>query len=63
VDVLFANAGVGSFSPIEQISEADFDAAVAIDFKGVYFTVQKVRARLRIFADLRRRRPARDGFE
>ncbi len=40
VDVLFANAGVGIFAPIEQISEADFDAQYNINVKGVFFAVQ-----------------------
>lgn len=41
LDVLFANAGVGHFAAIQDISEADFDATVAVDFKGVFFTIQK----------------------
>ncbi|MFG2006106.1 SDR family NAD(P)-dependent oxidoreductase [Spirillospora sp. NPDC048911] len=41
LDVVFANAGVGTFKPSAQITEADFDRTVAVNFKGVYFTVQK----------------------
>ncbi|MFI0454111.1 SDR family NAD(P)-dependent oxidoreductase [Actinomadura sp. 6N118] len=41
LDVVFANAGVGTFKPSAEITEADFDETVAVNFKGVYFTVQK----------------------
>ncbi len=40
VDILVANAGVGSFAPIEQVDEAAFDNQFDINVKGVYFTVQ-----------------------
>ncbi len=42
VDVLFANAGLGVFAPIEQVDEAAFDKQFDINVKGVYFTVQKL---------------------
>jgi NAD(P)-dependent dehydrogenase (short-subunit alcohol dehydrogenase family) len=42
VDVLFANAGVAAFEPAAQTSEAEFDRVVDINFKGVFFTVQKL---------------------
>lgn len=42
VDVLFANAGVGTFLPIEAVDESNFDDQFAINVKGVYFTVQKL---------------------
>lgn len=42
VDLLFANAGVGIFKPSTEITEQDFDLAVDVNFKGVFFTVQKV---------------------
>ncbi|MEV4755094.1 SDR family NAD(P)-dependent oxidoreductase [Micromonospora sp. NPDC049559] len=41
LDVLFANAGVGTFLPFADITEADFDHAVGVNFKGVFFTIQK----------------------
>jgi NAD(P)-dependent dehydrogenase (short-subunit alcohol dehydrogenase family) len=40
-DVLFANAGVAKFVPVEQTTEALFDENLDINFKGVFFTVQK----------------------
>lgn len=40
VDIVFANAGVGVFAPIDQVSEKDFDSQFDINVKGVYFTVQ-----------------------
>lgn len=42
LDVVFANAGVASFQPSGDVTEAEFDRLVAINFKGVFFTVQKV---------------------
>jgi len=42
IDVLFANAGVGMFAPFEETSEAIFDANMDINFKGAFFTVQKL---------------------
>ncbi|WP_158839498.1 SDR family NAD(P)-dependent oxidoreductase [Saccharothrix deserti] len=41
LDVVFANAGVASFQPNGDITEAEFDRVVDINFKGVFFTVQK----------------------
>ncbi len=41
IDILFANAGIGSFAPLGQITEAHFDQIVAINLKGTLFTVQK----------------------
>ncbi|MCI3931659.1 SDR family oxidoreductase [Streptomyces sp. AN091965] len=41
LDTVFANAGVGVFKPSAEITEADFDHAVNVNFKGVYFTAQK----------------------
>ena len=41
LDVIFANAGVGTFKPFAEITEADFDQAVAVNFKGVFFTIMK----------------------
>ena len=42
VDILFANAGVGLFAPFEQTTEELFDANTDINFKGAFFTVQKL---------------------
>ncbi|MDR7144989.1 SDR family oxidoreductase [Rhizobium sp. BE258] len=42
VDILFANAGGGALGPVEGVTEADFDRTVATNFKGTYFTVQKL---------------------
>ena len=41
IDVLFANAGVAKFAPVNEASEAHFDENMDINFKGVFFTVQK----------------------
>jgi len=41
VDVLFVNAGVGKFAPVEETDEALFDQIMDINFKGAYFTVKK----------------------
>jgi len=41
IDALFVNAGIGRFVPFEEVTEAFFDETVAINMKGVFFTVQK----------------------
>ena len=41
LDVLFVNAGGGSFAPLGQISEEQFDQTFDTNVKGVLFTVQK----------------------
>src|SRR5678816_2783964 len=41
IDVLFVNAGVGKFLPIESVDEDFFDNIMDINFKGAYFTIQK----------------------
>jgi len=41
LDVLFVNAGVGAFLPIEKVTEEDWDRLMAVNLKGVFFTVQK----------------------
>lgn len=41
VDILFANAGIAEFRPMDQIDGAFFDKTFDINVKGVYFTVQK----------------------
>ena len=42
LDVLFANAGIGYFSPLEQVDEQFYDSQFDINVKGVFFTVQKL---------------------
>ncbi|HTO17471.1 MAG TPA: SDR family oxidoreductase [Edaphocola sp.] len=42
LDVLFLNAGIASFSPIELATEADFDEQFNTNVKGSYFTLQKL---------------------
>lgn len=41
IDVLFANAGGGEFSPLGEITEEHFDSAFRTNVKGAVFTVQK----------------------
>lgn len=41
VDVLFINAGVATFAPIEHMSEEQFDYIMNVNFKGAFFTLQK----------------------
>ena len=40
IDVLYVNAGIAKFAPLEQSDEALFDEIVGINFKGSYFTVK-----------------------
>ena len=48
LDVVFANAGVGTFGPLAATSEEMFDATFDINVRGVYFTVQKSVALLQL---------------
>ncbi|MGW4356294.1 SDR family NAD(P)-dependent oxidoreductase [Nocardia sp. NPDC004582] len=41
LDAVFANAGTGVFKPSAELTEADFDHSSDVNFKGVFFTVQK----------------------
>ncbi|MFE3450838.1 SDR family oxidoreductase [Nonomuraea sp. NPDC059194] len=41
LNIVFANAGVGTFAPFADITETDFDHTVDVNFKGVFFTIQK----------------------
>jgi NAD(P)-dependent dehydrogenase (short-subunit alcohol dehydrogenase family) len=41
IDILFANAGVARFAPLEATTEAMYDQLFDINVKGTYFTVQK----------------------
>lgn len=40
LDILFANAGIGEFAPLGQISEEHFDKQFDVNVKGTLFTVQ-----------------------
>lgn len=42
IDMLFANAGYGKFSPIEDVSEDHFDELFNMLVKGTFFTVQQI---------------------
>ncbi len=46
LDILFVNAGVGSFAPLGVIDEAFFDNQFDINVKGAFFTVQKLHSLL-----------------
>ncbi len=48
LDVLFANAGLGEFVPLERVTEAHFDKTFGVNVKGTLFTVQKA---LRLMPD------------
>ncbi len=41
LDIVFANAGIGEFAPLGQISEGHFDKQFNVNVKGLLFTVQK----------------------
>lgn len=41
IDVLFVNAGIAKFVPLEDVTEEMFDETMSINLKGAYFTVQK----------------------
>jgi NAD(P)-dependent dehydrogenase (short-subunit alcohol dehydrogenase family) len=40
LDILFVNAGVAEFKPLEQWDEAGFDRSVSINVKGPFFLIQ-----------------------
>jgi NAD(P)-dependent dehydrogenase (short-subunit alcohol dehydrogenase family) len=42
IDILFANAGGGEFATLLEVTEAQFNKYVDINFKGTLFTIQKV---------------------
>jgi NAD(P)-dependent dehydrogenase (short-subunit alcohol dehydrogenase family) len=41
IDILFANAGIGDFAPLGEITEAHFDKVFSVNVKGLLFSVQK----------------------
>src|SRR5277367_2623659 len=40
LDIVFANAGIGEFSPLGQITEEHFDKQFSVNVRGLLFTVQ-----------------------
>jgi NAD(P)-dependent dehydrogenase (short-subunit alcohol dehydrogenase family) len=47
LDGVFVNAGYSEFLPFEEVTEQSFDKVIAVNFKGVYFTIQKALPLLR----------------
>jgi len=41
IDILFLNAGIAKFGPFTSVDEATFDEMVNINFKGLFFNLQK----------------------
>jgi NAD(P)-dependent dehydrogenase (short-subunit alcohol dehydrogenase family) len=41
LEIIFANAGIGEFAPLDQITENHFDKQFNVNVKGMLFTVQK----------------------
>jgi len=41
IDVLFLNAGIAPFTPLEHVNEEHYDSIMNINVKGLYFGVQK----------------------
>src|SRR5438093_490342 len=44
LDGVFVNAGYSVFLPFEEMTEQNFDRVIAVNFKGVYFTIQSLAA-------------------
>lgn len=42
LDVVFVNAGIGKFAPIEVVTEEHFDEQFNTNVKGAYFTIQEL---------------------
>lgn len=42
VDILFLNAGIAAFAPVDSASEEHYDSIMNVNVKGVYFTIQKL---------------------
>jgi NAD(P)-dependent dehydrogenase (short-subunit alcohol dehydrogenase family) len=47
LDVLFLNAGIAKFAPLAAVDEAFYDDVMAVNVKGVVFTLQKLLPLLR----------------
>lgn len=41
LDVVFANAGIAEFVPVEEVTEDHFDRLFSVNVRGLFFTVQK----------------------
>ena len=41
IDVLYANAGLGRAAPLESVTEEQLDEQFEVNFKGLFFTIQK----------------------
>ncbi|WP_254560757.1 SDR family oxidoreductase [Dyadobacter diqingensis] len=41
IDIIFLNAGLTAFSPVETATEEHFDSLVDVNVKGAFFTIQK----------------------
>lgn len=52
IDILVANAGIATFTPIDNTTETQFDQISDINFKGAFFTVQKAVAHLNLGASI-----------
>jgi NAD(P)-dependent dehydrogenase (short-subunit alcohol dehydrogenase family) len=48
LDAVFANAGIGIFKPSAELTEDDIDRTLDVNFKGVFYTVQRA---LRLMGD------------
>src|ERR1700722_7138053 len=40
IDILFVNAGIGAFAPLESVDEAFFDRQFNINVRGAYFVIK-----------------------
>lgn len=47
LDVLFANAGIARFAPVEGVTEADYDEQFGVNVRGLFFTIQEALPLLR----------------
>jgi NAD(P)-dependent dehydrogenase (short-subunit alcohol dehydrogenase family) len=41
IDILFVNAGIATFAPMENVSERQYDEQFDVNTKGAYFTIQR----------------------
>jgi NAD(P)-dependent dehydrogenase (short-subunit alcohol dehydrogenase family) len=41
LDIVYANAGLGLAAPLEAVTEEQIDKQFGVNFKGLFFTVQK----------------------
>lgn len=47
IDLLHINAGTATLAPLEQVTEASYDRAFAVNTKGPFFTVQRLAPMMR----------------